>query len=354
MINYENADFTPFLQPVIQSRYDIIEKNFLVLWNVVPSIGKITTSKRFRLIPSNKAPKRNESLPWCKQEWPDFECPDIPFEDLSYKIKPWFCEAHFYFHPPSDNLFYYRRLDLEDSILRVPAAFKRQFWIASPEQMYGKDLWNGNWKIVTTDRHDVLIYQHTTKIKSWVSALTQPPLGIQDSAVSGLQLLLAYTKLKRNTRRFKQFSETWHRTLLCRYCHYTELPFYKIFLGNFENRSSFIKRLQHFTSSINNIIHLIWAMGRPPSSSLHTAFDRLPKLTDLNQVHKLINDPERSLDEARWELEARVLSSVFENITFATIIYQVVGLSERFEQRQKSQKHAPFLVIIQNGRLDQL
>lgn len=354
LINYENADFEPFSQPVIQSRYDIIEQGFLVLWNVVHKFSKLTTSKRVRLLPWNKTPKRNESLPWCKQEWPDFECPDIPFQDLTPKTKPWLCEAHFYFYPPSDSYFYYRQIVFQTKVLRMPASFRRQFWIAPPDKIYGKDVWSGNWRTVTSTRHDILVYENVAKVQSWLTALSLPPLGIQETAQSHLQLLLAYAKTEFKNRWISKITDNWQWTLLCRYCHPNELPFSAIYLGTPTNRNSFLEHISLLTNSMDNIIHLIFALGRPPSSSLHTKVDTLPELKDINEVHQFLNNPELSVDEARWELETRVLGSVFKNITFASHLYQVVGLTDRFKKRQNGQAHAPMLVVLPNGRLDQL
>lgn len=353
LINYENADIMPLSHPVVQSRYDIIQQKFLVYWNVAYSAKTITTSKRTRMVAWDKIPKRNESFPWCMHEWPDFECPDIPFQSQTPKIKPWLCEAHFYLFPSSDPMFYYRRVEVDDAILHVPASLKRQFWVVQPEMIHGKDIWHQNWRLVTSLRHDVLVHHKTTQVLSWVSGLTRPPMAVQESTLSNQQFLLAYTEPRRINRWMKlKLVEVLHWALLCIYCHPTQQPFHKIKLGTPINRNELLNQIRKLSSSFDHVTHGILPLGRPMSSSLHTRDELLPELEDLYEVYELLNTPELSVDEARWELETRVLGSVFKNITFVSFMYGIMPeYTERFKERPK---HPPLLVILQKGRLDQM
>lgn len=352
LVNYEHVNIRPFKFPVIQSRYDIIEQRFLVRWNLSNFLNQPTYSKRLRYIPWNKVPRQNNTVEWCKHEWPDFECKDMPVIDLTPFTKPWLCEAHFYLYPPSEPIFYSRSIQSGYYVLKIPGAFRRQFWSASKDRIYGKDIWSANYKIVTSMRHDVLLYNSASQINSWIRGFSEPPLLCDETTTSNRQFLLGHVDSKLISSLTRETSEAIHLTFLCQSCR-PGTPFFPVYLGQPQNLGKLRRHIKFLSSSMNYIVSAIFPLGRPPTSSLHlnTKMGRLPELRDLSEIYELLHQPGLSLDNARWELEARVLSAVFANITFVSAFYSVVpGAAEQLQNRIFAMS---MLIILPNGRLDQ-
>lgn len=194
IINYRNTDWTnsltvPYI-PLVLSRYDVLLVTFERTQmkhhqrNTRNSALKFKQSRTFYF---NRVPSKNQTeIGWCELHWLEMDCMDIPFIDMSPKIKMRnHCEAHFYLFPPGkeeDPVFYEKDPTSSEFILTIPGSF-RKFWHRrippekSNERAINKLVYAEEYFILDRRKFDILIvtddeYFSGETEYSWVRSLT--------------------------------------------------------------------------------------------------------------------------------------------------------------------------------------
>ncbi|CAL8147171.1 unnamed protein product [Orchesella dallaii] len=201
LINYRGIDFFPPNNPVVLSRYIVLK----ILYQKQNSRQKFFR-KEIKSFSIEKIPSNTTRFEYCNPVFDD-NCNNEPESvDLSGKIKPWLCEAHFYLLPPTidqDPSYYDVSAEEQELEFIIPFHF-RNFWLESFESNPSNDSRHNMIVknhastpiIITRPRYEFLVVDTTypSKFQSnlvwlWLKSL---------SIIRGGQLIDEHTRMHRN------------------------------------------------------------------------------------------------------------------------------------------------------------
>jgi len=207
LINYDGIDISlpSASTPIVLSRYDIVESHYFVKSRKLKAVHEPLTSFRKRMFPFGASlPVNNTTgdIQWCKRNLADAQCVDVPYLDMSPKMKPWLCEAHLYLFPPKDDLSFYQVFESYDDskqfAMIVPATLRRFWYYVATNAQEDVDV-EYYYLIVSRDRHDILVTEDdssqsfitsawTTAIVRFQSGVTFTPTGHQFLTLLGTNM----------------------------------------------------------------------------------------------------------------------------------------------------------------------
>ncbi|CAL8069489.1 unnamed protein product [Orchesella dallaii] len=332
LINYDGLDFIPFQQPVILSRYDVVHVKYKAINKNPSSSIYISTSPRYslrsRTFPFEKMPGNKTEIPWCRRYWPDLQCIDIPYLDMSSKAKPWTCEAHLYLFPPSpeqDPTFYERLYDRQRFNLLLPAGY-RQIWsnwwpfylhVNDDKIFYKFDSIHP----LTSNRrwYDILISQNMEEsiVGPWKNALKEMSAAHQGFSTSNRELLLVPVLPQPQIHHALGQRTTYYPvnigsiTVLCRNCIRCS-TLQPVNIGTPQNFPELNQIIDQLNKNIEQILWKVYGVGEMVKMlKTHSGKE---KHSDL---HSSIRD--NSLEALIWRLNGRLLAAVFNNATFQSM-----------------------------------
>ncbi|CAL8117183.1 unnamed protein product [Orchesella dallaii] len=362
IINYNGIDIPSSDQPLMLSRYDVIK----VEYEVEPRHSPIRNytyhhpnhnynqerqrqpkiSRRVRMIPIEKVPKPHEELSWCKRHWPEVECLDIPYLDLTTRMR-WTCEAHIYLIPPNaiNSQFYEFDSYRNQFQLIIPAAYKKfGYHKINPEE----NEYESNKKLLyivnSRARYEVLVNSENEFQRwAWSNRLTKIDnlYGVDEIFVTSRRELL-FTPIQlineieigskgSNSKLALQspHARTSDTSLLCRHCVKCQ-PLYRIWIGKPSGLDQIDAIFSFLNSKTDNIIWRITGVGgliniyHENSWSLPPAGEAYKKINSIIRKHMISSDLER----LRWEMEIRVFRDIIRNASavgwpYCSSIYDV-------------------------------
>ncbi|CAL8135734.1 unnamed protein product [Orchesella dallaii] len=344
IINYNGIDIISSSdqeQPLMLSRYDVIQVEYEVEPRPIKnytyhhpnySYGKERQrqpkiSRRVRMIPFEKVPKPHEELPWCKRHWPEIECLDIPYLDLTTRLR-WTCEAHIYLTLPNskNNLFYEYDSYRNQLQLMIPIAYKKfGYHRMSPDED------NSNKKqlylVNSRARYEVLVNSENGFQRwSWSNRLSKIDnlYGVDEIFVTSRREFL-FTPIQfineigsnGSNSKFSLQSPHAHimdTSLLCRHCVKCQ-PLHRIRIGKPSELDQVDAIFSYLNSMTDNIIWRISGVG----GLINIYYENHWSLPLAGETYKTINSIIRKhmvssdLERLRWEMEIRVFRDIIGN-----------------------------------------
>lgn len=333
LINYNGIDLlgsqkNPMQKvPWILSRYDVVG----VVYNVTSDIFKYSSRPNFsvrnRMYLFEKIPTSREPINWCVRNRLDLECEDVNYQDLSAKVRPWQCEAHFYLFPPtaSESLFYENHYvdsltSADTGRLLVPGSMKRLFWVHSTNLLDTRDGFTEDTLLFTRLRHDILISTGQNQVGPWKRSLTYSGNNWYDVvATSKRELLIAAViEIDKHNLLARIEYQLAGISVLCRFCD-TKTSMKQVNIPFPENLQVLQNIMKILNSDENKLVYKIWPLGEALVEAFYIVGIPLPSDKNRRALNKIIRNRGVSLNDLRWEMEARLLASVFRNSSFIMV-----------------------------------
>ncbi|CAL8069490.1 unnamed protein product [Orchesella dallaii] len=362
--NYNGVDLPPLQQPVLLSRYDLVHVKYQAI-SKIPSTSSYRSnvtrySLRARTFPFEKVPENEIEMPWCRRYWPDLQCLDIPYLDMSTKAKPWTCEAHLYLLPPSpeqDPNFYEWLRDKNRLSLLVPGGYHRiwsnwwPFYETYNDDSQHEKMDVNQFFILNRHWYDILISDsiEDNMVSPWVTALLTVSSFMTDEQVPShreLLLIPALTGVKDLDNVLEKSSIRFgSMILLCRNCKPC-VTLQPTPIGTPTDRHELDEIIKNHNKHTNHILWKVFAMG-----DLLNMLKRFFKREKHTSFHSLMRDP--SPEAILWKLKTRYLAAIFNNATFQSIYtFPMDKLTECGWDDSRITDYDPILHIYLAGKSD--
>lgn len=331
VINYNGYDLPTATSPVILSRYDIVQVTLLKETTKTWLMFTRPEQKVFRRkVPFEKLSRiKHQVATPCKRDWLLKECMvenvDVPFLDLTTKIRPWRCEVHFYLLPPSiqEDEMFYEEIHLGERTLLIPQSY-RKFW---RESAAFRNTINGtsqaSYIIDTRQRFEILILQagkQRTKdliemIETWSRAVLQmfDMYGLQDIWITTQRELLvtfAWSAIKSDNLTQRVLNMLDDIIVLCRHCVRCS-PLQPTNIGKLKN---LYRSLDQINSDTDKMVGRIQAPLSMLASIWNHSFE-FPSGEMTTQEFRTLLQWAPTLNFIRDEMTSRFLRSVHGNLT---------------------------------------
>ncbi|CAL8136688.1 unnamed protein product [Orchesella dallaii] len=355
-------DISAPTQPIVLSRYDVVKSQYLIL---DPSMLKPRVKQRVRLFPyehlSTILRNKSATLPWCKLQWPDMQCEDIPLVFNTMRIKPYLYESHFHLFPPTvyNNPIFYEWDKYKERLEFIFPGQWKTFWF----HLTSKAARDGGQIVDITSSFmihrpwfDIMVTEGNPDplwLNPWAYALSNVEAHPTGSYTTTARELLVISSLHTVTSGISSIlvqpksMELESLYLLCRHCIpcKTLVP---INLGRISNPKMLKDKIQLLNQNTDKILWKMWLIGGWNSVYLETG--TWPTETEHETLSKT-----PSVGEMRWRVESILFKSILGN---SSIHSDISGEFCRPEDRDKDcgcdDKYPayPLLFIVPAGRAD--